>query len=146
MRSLALILSVLLLVALFHIHNTRFQSDRYSLLVRNAAETLVLKTPTGNKTMHIKDVPAVLKTAAKGINVNPYQIEFYGYAGAALQEFGQYQEALKLYDKVLKYYPYHLNVLINSTLCLKALGRIGELQKTLQRIKAIRPSFVKRMT
>ena len=62
--------------------------------------------------------------------------------GAALDNSGQYEQAIEYYDRALAIDPNHVNALYNKGVALGNLGRYQEAIKYYDRALAIEPNFV----
>lgn len=81
----------------------------------------------------------------KGLRINPYNIRLNGYAAVSLYHQGHADLGLQHLEAMLKYYPHHLNALINAASGYKYLGRMDKFREMNDRIAKIDPGYVKKL-
>jgi len=130
MRISAFIASLIVLIGLVYIHSVRLEGLRYERLARVA---------------EVQNRPGlVLFYALSGLAVNPKNIMLNGYAGTALKNLKKYKAAIMHLEVMQKYYPNHLNTLINSAFAYYYAGNTKKAYEMRDRVARIKPSYVKK--
>lgn len=104
-------------------------SDRYYLLI-SRYETK-------------KNWKGILDIAPLGLKLEPDRAKIRSYMGRAYVELGRCKEGAEELNRVLEYYPYHMNALLNLGVAYSCSGEYEKALETYKRVLAIKPDYAK---
>ncbi len=83
--------------------------------------------------------PQVLKFAQQAGGYNPYRSDHLYYAGRAHMALGQYETAVRELERLLEFFPHHINIQLSLGLAYCENHDFEKAQKILKQLLAIKP-------
>lgn len=120
---------IILACYLAYYYNKLITSDKYYLIISRCEDR--------------NDWKCILEIAPKELALEPDRARIRSYLGRAYIEIGKCKEGIDELSKVLQYYPYHMNALLNLGVGYSCIGEHKKALETYQKVLDIKPDYAK---